>query len=63
MDYPDLGQKNPAVIWALDNPGVNLQIENYLWSFVYQAVQMTSTTHCSSFDSYCSCTLLEGGFS
>lgn len=29
MYYPDLGQKDPAVIRALDNPGVNLQIENY----------------------------------
>lgn len=62
MDYPDLRQKNRAVIRALDNPGVSLQIENYFWSFVYCALQMT-LTRCSSFDSYCSCTLLEGGFS
>lgn len=50
MDYPDLGQKNPAVNRALDDPGVSLQIENYTGSFVYHELQMT-LAHCSSFDS------------
>ena len=55
LDYPDLEQKNPAVIRALDKAGMNLWAENYFCSFVYHALQRT-VTHCSSFDPYCSCT-------
>lgn len=43
MPFPDLVQKNPPVFRDLGNPGVNLQIKNYFWSFVYHALQMMST--------------------